>query len=203
MSSIALEMALILLLIVANGMFSGSEIAVVSARKVRLEQLVERGDRKAREALRLANAPNNFLATVQIGITLIGILSGAVGGATIAQRLRPLFEDIPALQPYSEGISVVIVVSAITFLSLVIGELVPKRIALSNPEKLACLVASPMRALSRVAAPLVHLLGLSTDALLKLLGIQASNEPDITEEEIKVLIRQGLSRACLRSLSRP
>lgn len=191
MSSIALEILLILVLIVANGMFSGSEIAVVSARKVRLEQLVERGDRKAREALRLANAPNNFLATVQIGITLIGILSGAVGGGTIAQRLRPLFEGIPALQPYSEGISVAIVVAAITYLALVIGELVPKRIALNNPEKLACLVASPMRALSQVAAPLVHLLSVSTNALLKLLGIQASNEPDITEEEIKVLIRQG------------
>lgn len=191
MSSIALEIALILLLIVANGLFSGSEIAVVSARKVRLEQRMEQGDRKAREALRLVNAPNNFLATVQIGITLIGILSGAVGGATVAQRLRPFFEQIPALQPYSEGLSVALVVSVITYLSLVIGELVPKRIALSNPEKLACLVAPPMRTLARITAPLVHLLGLSTDALLKLLGIQATHEPDITEEEIRVLIRQG------------
>lgn len=191
MSPIAREIALILLLIVANGIFSGSEIAVVSARKVRLEQLREQGDRKAREALRLANAPNNFLATVQIGITLIGILSGAVGGATVAQRLRPFFEGIPALQPYSEGISVALVVSVITYLSLVIGELVPKRIALSNPEKLACVVASPMRTLAQLSAPLVHLLSTSTDALLKLLGIQATNEPDITEEEIKVLIRQG------------
>ncbi|WP_035984999.1 hemolysin family protein [Leptolyngbya sp. KIOST-1] len=191
MSSIALEIALILLLIVANGLFSGSEIAVVSARKVRLEQRLEQGDRRAREALRLVNAPNNFLATVQIGITLIGILSGAVGGATVAQRLRPFFDQVPALQPYSEGLSVALVVSAITYLSLVIGELVPKRIALNNPEKLACLVASPMRTLARVTAPLVHLLGVSTDALLKLLGIQAANEPDITEEEIRVLIRQG------------
>ncbi|MBW4656488.1 MAG: hemolysin family protein [Kaiparowitsia implicata GSE-PSE-MK54-09C] len=191
MSSISIEILIVLLLIVANGVFSGSEIAVVSARKVRLEQLIDRGNRKARVALKLANAPNNFLATVQIGITLIGILSGAVGGATLAQRLRPVFESVPALQPYSEGVSVAIVVSLITYLSLVIGELVPKRIALNNPEQIACTVAPPMRFLSRLTAPIVHLLGISTDALLNLLGIKASNEPDITEEEIKVLIRQG------------
>lgn len=191
MTSIAIEMLLILLLIVANGVFSGSEIAVVSARKVRLEQLADRGNRKARTALKLANNPNDFLSTVQIGITLIGILSGAVGGATVAQRLKPIFDDIPALRPYSEGISVAIVVTIITYLSLVIGELVPKRIALNNPEQIACTVAQPMRWLARLTAPLVHILGISTDALLKLLGIEASDEPEITEEEIKVLIRQG------------
>lgn len=191
MSSIAFEILLILLLTVANGIFSGSEIAVVSARKVRLEQLADRGNRKAQIALKLANAPNDFLSTVQIGITLIGILSGAVGGATIAQRLKPVFESIPTLQPYSEGISVVIVVTILTYLSLVIGELVPKRISLNNPEQIACMVASPMRLLSRLTAPLVHILGVSTDALLNLLGIKASEEPNITEEEIKVLIRQG------------
>ena len=191
MSSIAFEILLILLLTVANGIFSGSEIAVVSARKVRLEQLADRGNRKAQIALKLANAPNDFLSTVQIGITLIGILSGAVGGATIAQRLKPVFESIPTLQPYSEGISVVMVVTILTYLSLVIGELVPKRISLNNPEQIACMVAPPMRFLSRLTAPLVHILGVSTDALLNLLGIKASEEPNITEEEIKVLIRQG------------
>ena len=191
MSSIAFEILLILLLTVANGIFSGSEIAVVSARKVRLEQLADRGNRKAQIALKLANAPNDFLSTVQIGITLIGILSGAVGGATIAQRLKPVFESIPTLQPYSEGISVVMVVTILTYLSLVIGELVPKRISLNNPEQIACMVAPPMRFLSRLTAPLVHILGVSTDALLNLLGIKASDEPNITEEEIKVLIRQG------------
>jgi putative hemolysin len=191
MSAIATEIIFILVLIVANGIFSGSEIAVISARKVRLEQLVSRGNRKARIALKLANAPNDFLSTVQIGITLIGILSGAVAGATIAERLAVVFEGIPALQPYSEGISVGIVVSVITYLSLVVGELVPKRVALNNPEQIACTVASPMRLLSRFAAPLVHLLGFSTDLLLKLLGVQASDEPAVTEEEIKVMIRQG------------
>jgi putative hemolysin len=191
MSAIATEIIFILVLIVANGIFSGSEIAVISARKVRLEQLASRGNRKARIALKLANAPNDFLSTVQIGITLIGILSGAVAGATIAERLAVVFEGIPALQPYSEGISVGIVVSVITYLSLVVGELAPKRIALNNPEQIACTVASPMRLLSRVAAPLVHLLGASTELLLKVLGVKASEEPAVTEEEIRVMIRQG------------
>ncbi len=191
MSAIAIEIFFILLLIVVNGVFSGSEIAVVSARKVRLEQMASRGDNKAGLALKLANSPNNFLSTVQIGITLIGILSGAVGGATIAQRLKPLFDAIAFLRPYSEGLSVVIVVTIITYLSLVIGELVPKRIALNNPEQIARSIAKPMRLLSKVASPFVRVLSVSTEGLLKLLGIRASEEPPVTEEEIKVLIAQA------------
>ena len=191
MSAIATEIIFVLILIIANGIFSGSEIAVISARKVRLEQLVSRGNVNARVALKLANAPNNFLSTVQVGITLIGVLSGAVAGATIAERLSVFFAGIPILEPYREGISVGIVVGIITYLSLVIGELVPKRIALGNPEQIACSVAKPMQFLSRLTAPLVYLLSLSTDLILKLLGIQASEEPSVTEEEIKVLIRQG------------
>jgi putative hemolysin len=188
---LALEILFILLLIVANGIFSGSEIAVVSSRKVRLQQLAEKGNRPARLALRLAESPNDFLSTVQIGITLIGVLSGAVGGATVAQQLQPVFAGIPALQPFSEGLSVTLVVALITYLSLVIGELVPKRIALANPEQIACRIAPAMGALSRLSAPAVRLLGASTDALLRVLNVAASEEPDITEEEIKALIRQG------------
>jgi putative hemolysin len=191
MTEIAIEIALVLILIIANGIFAASEIAIVSSRKVRLEQLADQGSRKARAALKLANSPNDFLSTIQIGITLIGILSGAVGGATLAQRLKPVFDDIPMLQPYSEGLSVAIVVSIITYLSLVIGELVPKRIALNEPEQIACTVARPMRFLSRFTAPLVHLLSISTEGLLRMLGVKASDEPEVTEEEIKVLIRQG------------
>lgn len=191
MSAIATEIALILLLIIANGIFSGSEIAVLSARKIRLENLIDQGNSRARAALKLANSPNDFLSTVQIGITLVGILSGAVGGATVAQRLKTLLDGHPTLQPYSEQISVVLVVTIITYLSLVIGELVPKRIALNNPEGIACTVAKPMQMISRLTAPLVHLLGLSTDTLIQMLGIRISNEPSLTEEEIKVLIRQG------------
>jgi putative hemolysin len=190
-SSLVSECLLILILLIANGVFSGSEIAVVSSRKVRLEQLADRGNRKARKALKLANSPNDFLSTVQVGITLIGILSGALGGATIAQRLKPLLDEVPALRGSSELLSLALVVSVITYLSLVIGELVPKRIALSNPEAIACQVAGPMRFLSRLTAPLVHILSGSTDGMLRLLGVKASEEPEITEEEIKALIRQG------------
>jgi putative hemolysin len=190
-SGLLIEGLLILVLIIANGIFSGSEIAVVSARKVRLEQQAERGNRKAGAALKLANAPNDFLSTVQIGITLIGILSGAVGGATIAQRLEPLLASVPWIGRSAQGVSVALVVGVITYLSLVIGELLPKRIALNDPEAIACAVAGPMRALSRFSAPVVRLLGSSTETLLRLMGIRDSGEPGLTEDEIKALIRQG------------
>ena len=187
----ALDILFILVLLIANGIFSGAEIAIVSSRKHRLQQLSDQGKRSARIALRLADSPNEFLSTVQIGITLIGILSGAVGGATVAQHLEPLLHRLPLLAPYSEGLSLTLVVAAITYLSLVIGELVPKRIALASPENLACAIAPSMRWLSRFSSPAVKLLGISTDALLKLLGVSTSNEPDITEDEIKAMIRQG------------
>lgn len=191
MSAIATEIFFVLVLIIANGIFSGSEIAVVSSRKVRLEQMASRGNSKARAALRLVNSPNDFFSTVQIGITLIGILSGAVGGATLAQRIKPTLDTIPLLRPYNEGISVVIVVTIITYLSLVVGELAPKRVALSNPEKIACTVAKPMRSLSFITAPFVRILSVYTDALLNILGVRATEEQAMTEEEIKVLIEQA------------
>jgi putative hemolysin len=197
LASAGLEILLILVLIVANGVFSGSEIAIVSARRVRLEQLANQGNRRASVALRLATSPNDLLSTVQIGITLIGILSGALGGATLSGRLRPVIDAIPPLRPWSEPLSLALVVSVITYFSLVIGELVPKRIALSNPEAIACAVAQPMRWLSRTGAPLVHLLGRSTDALLSLLGIAIASEPVLTEEEIRALIRQGAESGVL------
>ncbi|MGB3561323.1 MAG: hemolysin family protein [Geitlerinemataceae cyanobacterium] len=186
-----LEIVLILLLIIANGVFSGSEIAIVSARKIRLEQLAKEGNTKAQVALKLANSPNNLLSTVQIGITLIGIVSGAVGGAAVSQHLQAIFARVPLLKPYSEALGFGIVVTLIAYLSLVIGELVPKRLALNNPESIACAVARPMRWLSRIASPLVYLLGISTDKLLDLAGVRASDEPPVTEEEIRALIGQG------------
>ncbi len=190
-SPVALEFFLILVLVVANGVFSGSEIAIVSARKIRLEQLAKRGNRKAKLALKLANSPNNFLSAVQIGITLIGILSGAVGGATIARRLGEFLQTFPLLQPYANPLGIFLVVSLITYLSLVVGELVPKRIALSNPEQIACNMAPVMQWLARITSPIVYLLGFSTDGLLRLLGIANQEASPITEEEIRVLIRQG------------
>lgn len=188
---LAIDILIILLLIVANGLFSGAEIAIISARRHRLEQLAEKGKRSARVALRLADSPNQFLSTVQIGITLIGILSGAVGGATVALKLGSLLEKVVFLAPYSEVLSFSVVVAIITFLSVVIGELVPKRLALANPEQLACAVAPSMRWLARVGAPVVNILSSSTETLVKLLGVPTTNQPEITEDEIKALFRQG------------
>jgi putative hemolysin len=191
MSDIAFKSILIFLLIVVNGMFSGAEIALVSARKARLEHQARLGNAKARLTLRLANDPNDFLSTVQIGITLIGILSGALGGATIADSLRQSLDQVPILAPYSNLLSLTLVVGMITYLSLVVGELVPKRIALSYPEAIACQVALPMQRLARLAAPLVALLGVSTSFLVNLMGLKERPEAAITEDELRLLIDQG------------
>ncbi|RCJ22235.1 hypothetical protein A6770_30070 [Nostoc minutum NIES-26] len=191
MSSITFELFIILVLIIANGVFSMSEMAIVSARKVRLQQLANQGDAKARAALKLAESPNHFLSTVQVGISLIGILTGAFGGATIAEKVAVYLRLVPFLASYSEPLAFGIVVLIITYLSLIIGELVPKRLALNNPERIAAIVAIPMRALAALASPVVYLLSASTDMVLRLLGITPSIEPQVTEEEIKILIEQG------------
>ena len=186
------DLIVVLVLTIANGIFSMSEMAVVSARKVRLQEMAERGDVKAKAALALANSPNRFLSTVQIGITLITILTGVLGGATLSEPLAKAIAQIPRLAPSSRAIASTLVVIFITYLSLIVGELVPKRLALNNPEKIALAIAIPMRLMERITAPIVFLLSLSTDLLLKLMGgTVASNEPQITEEEIKVLMRQG------------
>jgi putative hemolysin len=190
--SVLLEIAIVMLLIFANGLFAMSEMAVISARKARLQQRASRGDAKARAALKLANAPNQFLSTVQIGITLVGILVGAFGGATIAEQLAMWLSRFAWLAPYSEAIGLGIVVLGITYLSLVLGELVPKRLALNNPEQIAATVAAPMRALSALASPVIRLLGASTEVVLRGLGARPSTEPPITEEEIKLLVEQGV-----------
>ena len=191
MPSVMLEVSVVVLLILLNGIFAMSEIAVVSARKTRLRQWAEEGNAKARAALELANNPNQFLATIQIGITLVGILAGAFGGATIAKELSVILNDISWLAPYSHPLSLALVVVVIAYLSLIVGELVPKRLALNNPERLAMAIAAPMQVLSRVAYPAVHLLGLSTELLLRALGMKPSTEPLVTEEEIRALIEQG------------
>ena len=191
MNSIALEILIILALILINGLLAMAEIAVVSARKARLQQLSNQGNAKARAALALATHPADFLSTVQIGITLVGILAGAFGGATIAKSISASLATFPWLAPYSEAIGVFIVVLLITYFSLVLGELVPKRLGLSNPERIAASAAAPMRFLSRLASPLVRLLGWSTELVLKMFGYKASAEAPVSEEEIKVLIDQG------------
>ncbi len=192
MLSFTREIFFILLLIIINGIFALSEIAIVSSRKIRLEQMGAKGDKRARVALELANHPNQILSTVQIGITMIGILAGAFGGVTLAEKLAVVLQRFPWLAAQSEAIALAIVVLSITYLSLVIGELIPKRLALSDPERIASRVAIPLRWLAIVVAPVVHLLSLSTDLGLRLLGIEtAATEPPVTEEEIKVMLKQG------------
>jgi putative hemolysin len=191
MSSITFEILTILVLIFANAVFSMSEMAIVSSRKVRLQQLVNQGDLNAQAALQLAESPNHFLSIVQVGITLINILNGVFGGATIAQRLEKYVQLVPILAAYSQPIAFGVVVLLITYFSLIIGELVPKRLALNNPERIAASVAIPMRALATIASPIVFLLSASTETVLRLLGTTPSNEPQVTEEEIKILIEQG------------
>jgi putative hemolysin len=192
MVSVASEILVILVLIVLNGVFALSEIALVSARKIRLEQLSEQGDKRARAALQLANNPNQILSTVQIGITLIGIFAGAYGGANLAEKLAGVFQQVPILAAQSQAIALTVVVLCITYLSLVVGELVPKRLGLSSPEKIARMVAMPLRWLSVAVSPVVRLLSFSTDLMLRLLGAGTTyNEPLVTEEEIKIMIQQG------------
>ena len=166
-------------------------MAVASSRKARLQERADRGDAGARAALELSENPNRFLSTVQIGITLVGVLTGAFGGATLAASLSGLLAGVPALAPYSDPLGFGLVVAAVTYLSLILGELVPKRLALNSPERTAASVARPMLALSRLAGPVVAVLGASTDAVLRLLGAQRSDDAQVTEEEIKVMIGQG------------
>lgn len=189
--AIGTELVIIFLLILANGVFAMSEIAVVAARKVRLKQRAEDGDERAKSALALAHDPNQFLATVQVGITMVGVLAGAYGGATLAEQLAVPIGTVELLAPYAEGIALGVVVAGITFLSLIIGELVPKRIGLNNPETIASWVARPMLWLSRLGAPIVALLTASTNLVLRVFGIKGEAEPHLTEDEIKALISQG------------
>ena len=191
MSGTIREIILIFILLLANGIFAMSELALLSSRKVRLQQMAKDGNKSAQASLDISETPNRFLSTTQIGITLIGILAGAVGGATLAERLAVPLSKISWLQPYANGAAFTIVVLLTTYFSLVVGELIPKRLALNSPEKIATMVAFPMKALSWLASPIVHLLSASTDFGLRLLGVEPSTDPVITEEEIKVLMKQG------------
>ncbi len=192
MNSILLELTIILALLLANGVFAMAEIAIVSARKNRLRSLAEAGDPSARRALELAGSPNTFLATVQIGITLVGVLAAAFSGAAMADKLAVPLTKIGWLVPYAEEAAFGIVVVVLTYFTLVIGELVPKRIGLGNPEGVARALAGPMHLLSRLGAPLVSLLGTSTDALLALFRIKPEPEVKVTEDDVRLLVREGM-----------
>jgi putative hemolysin len=185
------DILLIFLLIVMNGVFAMSEIALISARKTRLQHWADEGRRGAATALKMANEPSHFLSTVQVGITLIGVLNGAIGESAIADRLSAQIAQIPEIAAYSKPLSVALMVLIVTYFSLIIGELVPKRLAMRNPEPIASFLAGPMRGLSILVFPLVKLLSLSTELVLKLFRHGKGKEPSITEEEIQVLLEQG------------
>ena len=194
-----MEILLILLLTILNGVFSMSEIALVSSRKSKLEIAAKNGDRRAQVALDLANSPNRFLSTVQIGITLIGILLGIFSGDKLTDDVQQYVTQITFLQPYAHSVAVVLVLLLLTYLSLVFGELVPKRIGLSNPEGIAKTMAAPMIWLSRLTSPFIALLTVSSDLLLKVLNIKP-NESAVTEEEIKSLIQEGTSGGAIEEI---
>lgn len=185
------ELAVIAVLILLNGLLSMSEAAMMASRKAKLQQLANEGDDASLIVLKLLQDPNVFLSTVQIGITLVGVLAGAVGGATLSSALAAALATIPLLAPYSESLAIGIVVVTITTLTIWLGELVPKRLALHNPERIARTVARPMLIVSKLFSPLVKLLSLATNLVLRMLGAKPSSEPPITEEELHVLIDQG------------
>jgi putative hemolysin len=189
--SYTFEIVIVLVPIALNGIFAMSEFALVSAKKIRLKQQAEEGDTRASVALKLANEPTSFLSTIQIGITLVGIFAGAFGGATIAEGLAIYFNGFPSLAPYSDAISITLVVLVITYMTLIFGELVPKRLALNNAEPIASYVAKPMFYLSIIAKPLVIILSHSTEGVLRLLRVRKITGAPVTEEEIKFMLEEG------------
>ncbi len=186
-----IDVSFLLALIVLNGVFAMSEIAVVSSKKARLQRMASEGRTGAARALALAAEPTRFFSTVQIGITCVGILSGAIGEATLARRLQPVLEGVPLLESQARVLSLILMVMALTYVSLIVGELVPKRLALTAPERIASLVARPMQILATIGRPLVQLLSASTDGVLRLFRVRQTPEPAVSLEEIKVLMQQG------------
>jgi putative hemolysin len=191
MAALSVEILMIVLLVLLNGLLALAEFALVSARKTRLQQLADQGDANAATALEIARQPGEFLSTVQIGITLVGVLAGAYGGATISRWLAERLSRVPFLAPVSQGLALGLVVLTITLLSLVLGELTPKRLALSRPERYALALARPMRSLSVLMRPFVRFLNGVTELVLRLLRVPPSVDASVTEDEIRILIDQA------------
>ncbi|WKZ41817.1 MAG: hemolysin family protein [Anaerolineales bacterium] len=189
--SIGSQIIIILLLILINGILSMSEAALVASRKARLQQKANEGNKSSAMALSLIEDPNIFLSAIQIGITLIGVLTGAVGGITISEPLAYLLQDVPYIGAYSPSIALGIVVITITILTIWLGELVPKRLGINSPEQIAQVVAGPMLFITRLFSPLIKLMSNATNFVLRLIGVNPSTEPPITEEELQLLIDQG------------
>jgi len=193
-------MALISVLILANGFFVAMEMALVTARRTRLELKAEDGDHRAKQVLAVQDQPGDFLATVQIGITLVGTAASAVGGAGLVLLLSPFVARIPGLAPFSDSLALALVIITITFLTLVFGELVPKRLALRNAEDIAMALTGPLRILSRLTHLPMRILSFSTDAVLQLLGITSTQKPSTSPEEIELLVKQGAAEGVIRSV---
>ncbi|MGE0151959.1 MAG: hemolysin family protein [Reyranellaceae bacterium] len=187
---LGLELALVLVLILLNGFLAMAELSVVSSRKAALQPLAQRGNKGAQVALALAAEPGRFLSAVQVGITLVGILAGAYGGATLSERLAPELARIPALASIAQSLAVGIVVASITAVSVVVGELVPKQMALASPERIAVVVSRPMRLLAKMAYPVVWTLDRASRTLLRLVGVRTAERP-VTDEEIRALIAEA------------
>ena len=186
-----MDLFFLLLLILLNGVLAMSEIAVVSSRKSRLQKLADDGSPGAQTALELSNEPSGFLSTVQVGITTVGILSGAIGESALADPLTGWLAGFALVEPYSRGFALTLVVVGLTYFSVVVGELVPKRLGLLAPESIAALIATPMNVLARVTRPLVWLLSSSSSLLLQLVGARHRGDPPVTDDEINVLMEQG------------
>src|SRR3989344_3848083 len=186
-----MDIAFILILILFNGFFSMAEFAIISSRKSKLKNMAIGGNQRGKLALYLAEKPNIFLSSIQIGITLVTVLAGAVGQEKFATKIALFIKPMPFIGSFHTEIAFVVIVSSITYLSIVLGELVPKRIALSNPEKIASLVAPIMLAFSNVIAPIIRLLSFSTEFVFKLFGLKQGTPSHITEDEIRILIREG------------
>ena len=186
-----MEFIIILFLLVLNGVFAMYEIALVSSSKARLETLAGKGNKRAKGVLKQLEEPEKFLSTIQIGITLIGIVSGAFGGVAIADNVAPLFASIPGAAPYAKNLAMITTVAIITYLSLIIGELVPKSIALNNPERYATLLSPVMILLTKVSYPFVCLLSFSTKIVNKLIGLNNGEERPMTQEELKMILHQS------------
>jgi putative hemolysin len=189
--SIGNEILIILVLILVNAVLAMSEAALVASRKARLQQQASDGNKSSALAIKLINDPNIFLSTIQIGITLIGVLAGAVGGATISESLAESLQNVPYIGEYSTSIALGVVVLSITVLTIWLGELVPKRLGLNSPERIAQVVAGPMLFISKIFSPFIKLMSGATNFVLRLIGVNASSEPPITEEELQMLISQG------------
>jgi putative hemolysin len=197
-----IEIGVILLLVLLNGAFAMSELALVSARRARLLAMQRQGRAGATAALRLAEEPQRFLPTVQVGITLVGILAGAFGGARLTGTLADALRGLPLVGVKAEAIALALVVLAITYLSLILGELVPKQLALRNPEPIATLVARPLATLSRLSAPLVWVLGRSSELMMRALGVSRPVDQSVTEEEVKAVVAEGAEAGALETEER-